>query len=1289
MCHGDGVKHSFLCPNTTIFNQRLLVCDWHSKVLCEIAETFYNVNNQLYKYSVQEERNYKSKERNNWIPHKNQNTAKYSVSLNEKPSYKPIQLNSHSNNNKGEDVPLFIVKHFKENIPNAEFGKPKSVSKSYSAVIAKQNDDSSPSFNDQTSHHHFNNYENTQTYNHPPKSEILVRNSFTDDQKALKNSWNTKEVEKKLKHELSTIPEQSYSYQEEPPHNQQYTHDAHSKTNIVIPVTNSQNSYYVPNVNQNYNDDDVHVAGRHNDQVIIVNRNRLNPDFDSSESRESTDPGPPAFYNSQPNYLHQVKTTTVTKPPHSDKHILQKNRSPLIQKIPVNQNRKPPVFHDSQPKYPHQVKTTKATHPLYNDKYLSEKDRSPLIQKFPANQNNGPPAFHDAQPKYLHEVKTTTATQTPNIGKHILQKGRSPLIQKTPTNQSQGHAEVRVPQYIYPLPGIVQNKDGSTKFNYGYRVENPETVNLEKAHIFKLSPLSSKDDSESDFLLNTDKDGKRQPLEEGIKVRIQEIKSSVDSIGSKVGKILDGSDNTFKNVRIFKLKPDGTSGELEEIRLTPFKFQKQSEPRGSKLKEERREKLEIKVITDPPRDHETNQQNFIPNTKQNPTNSGIKTTEFNSNSQINADENIRPNYRHTNRNTIISTPKLAPKVTQNVPLNYKISSTDTPSTVGNRKNIKQLSAYEQMIKIVPNTNMHITSNQDVNKETNLGSFHGNINENPHTSTVNVENRLNNQNTQILLPSKSTFTNKPEKKYEIKYIPLIKIDKAPKPRTFDLQDTKPQPQYKEEKSEQFENIYIPKNLYEKDPSDFIYPDKIILKGPKDSFIKAKHVNLENQKAINLNYKNNNYHFDHNYENDPISNGNENENLFNSKTSTIHSNNQHLIHTTNGPEKYINDQNPSTVISKTPENGVYLTNKPITDKSNYQYYNINTLQNPVLIQNTNQQLASDSDASDSSNSNSKSPLELGKNGPTHHSVRFDRTKVISNTDTEPKTYYNPPNENGVKCHETGDDNKENQNENFASEEPFTKTPGPFKNPVSKIIFKELKRPKYAYAPEKASPKTADESVQLTSKPVKLFQLQRNTRPGFVKPITAIPIIPASAEGRSNFHPAGIIKEVRPISHYPGRNITPVGYYHGRQEIRPVSHNQRQPVFHHSQERRELRTAIPKQGRKILRPVASQVQGNRRLTSAPKTRASDQKSKYADIEKAAEMKAMLKLNEQKDKINSHSPARTRPQGKILSQERPEEPVVTSSNNSKNSKYSALEREAELRAERMLRSKKQGTQT
>ncbi|KAG8192729.1 hypothetical protein JTE90_009752 [Oedothorax gibbosus] len=48
MCQDNGNKHSFLCPNNTLFNQLLLVCDWHNKVNCENAESHYSINERIY-----------------------------------------------------------------------------------------------------------------------------------------------------------------------------------------------------------------------------------------------------------------------------------------------------------------------------------------------------------------------------------------------------------------------------------------------------------------------------------------------------------------------------------------------------------------------------------------------------------------------------------------------------------------------------------------------------------------------------------------------------------------------------------------------------------------------------------------------------------------------------------------------------------------------------------------------------------------------------------------------------------------------------------------------------------------------------------------------------------------------------------------------------------------------------------------------------------------------------------------------------------------------------------------
>lgn len=48
-CIHSGSKFSFLCPNGTVFNQDLRVCDWFYNVDCDQAESQYSNNEELYK----------------------------------------------------------------------------------------------------------------------------------------------------------------------------------------------------------------------------------------------------------------------------------------------------------------------------------------------------------------------------------------------------------------------------------------------------------------------------------------------------------------------------------------------------------------------------------------------------------------------------------------------------------------------------------------------------------------------------------------------------------------------------------------------------------------------------------------------------------------------------------------------------------------------------------------------------------------------------------------------------------------------------------------------------------------------------------------------------------------------------------------------------------------------------------------------------------------------------------------------------------------------------------------
>ena len=51
-CHFDGRQDSFLCPRGTVFNQAVFVCDWWYNVDCNVAQDFYQLNQNLYRVNT-------------------------------------------------------------------------------------------------------------------------------------------------------------------------------------------------------------------------------------------------------------------------------------------------------------------------------------------------------------------------------------------------------------------------------------------------------------------------------------------------------------------------------------------------------------------------------------------------------------------------------------------------------------------------------------------------------------------------------------------------------------------------------------------------------------------------------------------------------------------------------------------------------------------------------------------------------------------------------------------------------------------------------------------------------------------------------------------------------------------------------------------------------------------------------------------------------------------------------------------------------------------------------------
>ncbi|XP_048002389.1 U-scoloptoxin(01)-Cw1a-like [Leguminivora glycinivorella] len=46
---GGNLQYSFVCAPGTVFNQRLRVCDWDYKTDCPNSQSYYGINEDLYK----------------------------------------------------------------------------------------------------------------------------------------------------------------------------------------------------------------------------------------------------------------------------------------------------------------------------------------------------------------------------------------------------------------------------------------------------------------------------------------------------------------------------------------------------------------------------------------------------------------------------------------------------------------------------------------------------------------------------------------------------------------------------------------------------------------------------------------------------------------------------------------------------------------------------------------------------------------------------------------------------------------------------------------------------------------------------------------------------------------------------------------------------------------------------------------------------------------------------------------------------------------------------------------
>lgn len=1360
MCHGTGVKHSFLCPNTTIFNQRLLVCDWHSKVNCDVAESFYDVNDRIYEYQSDEKSDQKPQNKKHWntLKPKKNTDNKYLRYKEEK--YNPNKYQSkpavHFENTEVTDVPQFIVNHFKENIPNAEFDKPKGITKSYSTVIGEPESEITSTTKGHQNNYPLNEYEKEQQDNyrlndyedrHRDKETKIQQSNYhlneyetpighdkflsktgdrietekyNEDQKPMKNSWDTKEMQKTMEQELLTIPESAKTYEDDDKiyyiyplqqnsHHEQAPEKGKS-SNLLITDT------YSPTLDDRdkyLEDDEIHFAGRQNEKVVVVNRERLPNGYESTSSQDF----PETKEETQTKFT--LPMTTVTQSPYKYENNVQNERK---------------LFSSQS--------TQDSHHKSEGNPYVNQASR------YPHNGYN--------------------------------------------TDKKQSHTEARAPQYIYPLPGIIENDDGTKGFNYGYRVEDPKIVNSPKAQIFKLNEprmnsgliinhnndatrdsktvnsqrahisqfnepraksvtiakqnvptntvskpynlqkahVHQFEEQRSNVGLNTKQSAQTpnsnnfsfqnghifklgeprlnmginqnqnadmkihsKPLQKAqlfkqeeprsnidfvekhnsdmgkifkpinlqtakvfklgeprsntnnfltlnsnsendsqakhVKLRISQIKSGVESIGAQVGNILGGNDNTFKNIRVFKLQPHKSKDEFQEIKLTPFKFERN--PRiPTNLNEGTKERTAFNANKD---FHGTPNKGYNSNVDVKPI-INVK----NLNSETNVNQRSPNKYGHTQ--LYMAIPKLIHQVTTDIAPKFKEMPKQFQKPVNINKNYGELRSYNQMIKTVPNARNPMISNvRSSLKPINIYNYN-NKQLNPPKILLRTEPRITDPSSEGRTSSKSS--DESNKKYEIRYIPVIKLDPASQMRTYDKQPIleKQKPfkigtDLKDEQSEErYEHIYVPKKLPEGQSSSFfIFPQRIKIHDSSEEF-RGNPAALKNVKYPDTHLNHNIEHTINNaYKHESVNSDNLDEKAIEIRPTTRQNTDNEPLY--------------QTTVSDTPKNTrtFVVISKPGSDTQSKK--SISPTPIPVMTTismniNTDHSPSTECDDSESSVQNAFTPFNLGKNGPPHDAIKSPLTVGPYNglNAGEVKSYYNPQDESTSKCRDQGDSKVQNPNNNSPELDArqkiqHHKTVSFYPKPTPKITLKDLKRPKYAYMPGKTlvkyNAKSFEKAVQKSPhvKPIKLFQLQRNSRPAFMAPMTTpVPILA----------------------------ITTV----------------QEPSYQHSQEKTEELSS--EESRETSEKIS--IDRSKRV-------ANGRRSRYADLEREAELRTTIKNPINLKKYEKRFPAaRNKPQAKILGQSSAES-RVKSNNHSRQSRYAALEKAAELEAERMLKSK------
>ncbi|GFT75250.1 uncharacterized protein NPIL_58831 [Nephila pilipes] len=597
MCQGRGVKHSFLCPNNTIFNQHLLVCDWYNRVNCEGSVSRQRINDHIYN-----ENSNLNNIRNNLPTH------------NEYENHQRPWVEQQARSNINYDN--FRTTNIQRGDNKMTLNRPQVLILDKPRNYKYENHHAQRNINIQKSRIHPSNL----NLNNLQDSSDVLKSSFSLPKSLTKVPNNIENISKNVKYKNiqkdKTLNKENIdlqnNFRSEKIINEQFIPDNETsprgfhyfKENEYLVLHDNakpENKYQIPVPKVFNNEEKVNVKNSWNSlklQNLQMEPERILSEVDNITDIQSTmtsytsERKPLSRPNFKPKETHFVArhNQQTIKPQTGESTITVEELEGEKQSSRYHQQKI--INMDSNSKIvPFKNQDFSANFKLNSSKFLP--DKSPSTTKEPKSTYT---EVHSEKEQYDPFVETTTLLEekestekgttqkpfnTPNsdlIADSDLDGIKKDSRYKSSATLEQSSQDSKTPIYTYPLSPILRKtEETGTKKNFGDRIDKPKDENIQK------KSNSPREEARSKMNIYT---RNNQAPKINITSRIVDVISKIETIGTDVSKILDGKGNVYKNINIQKLKPTIPPKNILNINLNSFTSTKPLKKTGdSKLKE--------------------------------------------------------------------------------------------------------------------------------------------------------------------------------------------------------------------------------------------------------------------------------------------------------------------------------------------------------------------------------------------------------------------------------------------------------------------------------------------------------------------------------------------------------------------------------------------------------------------------------------------------------------------------------------------------------------------------------